>query len=173
MPNKYGGGSKTNQVGLNYEKKTSLRKALLIATKNGMLNLDPEDFIYKKGVKIGFLAEKGDLYKKFLMGIDYKTIISRQLLPDEALINEVNKTLYIIEKKYQEQGGSADEKLQTCDFKLKQYKKLAKTKGYDAKFIFLLDKWFNQTKYKDVLEYIVSVDCLYYFDEVPISVFDI
>ncbi len=173
MPNKYGGGSKTNLVGLDFEKKTSLRKALLEATQNGLLNLDPEDFIYKKGIKVGFLAAKKHFYTKFLEGVDYKTIISRQLLPDEALINLVNKTLYIIEKKYQEGGGSADEKLQTCDFKLKQYKKLAKTKGYDAKFIFLLDKWFNQQKYKDVLDYIISVDCLFYFDKVPISVFNI
>ncbi len=173
MANKFGGGAKTNQVGLNFEVKTSLRKALLLATKNGLINLDPQDFIYKEGVKVGFLAAKHDLYRKFLKGIDHSAIISKKLLPDEALINEVNKTLYIIEKKYQERNGSVDEKLQTCDFKLKQYKKLANTKGYDAKFIFLLDKWFNQKKYKDVLDYILSVDCLYYFDEVPISIFDI
>ena len=41
-------------------------------------------------------------------------------------LNYTNKTIYVIEKKYQARSGSVDEKLQTCDFKKKIYIRLTK-----------------------------------------------
>ena len=65
--------------------------------------------------------------------------------------------------------GSVDEKLQTCDFKKKQYKKLMAPANIDVKYIYLLDNWFKNEKYKDVLDYIHSVDCEYYFEYIPLA----
>lgn len=69
--------------------------------------------------KVGRSAPKYKLYEKILIpkNIDFKKIISKQMLPDEAFYNYYNKTVYIIEKKFQSSSGSVDEKIQTCDFK--------------------------------------------------------
>lgn len=64
-------------------------------------------------------------------------VVSKKLLPDEAFINNITRTIYIIEKKFQHRAGSVDEKLQTCDFKLKQYKKLANLVGFDVEYIYI------------------------------------
>lgn len=59
--------------------------------------------------------------------------------------------------------GSADEKIQTCGFKIRQYKKLGKALGAnEVKYTYLLSSWFSQPCYKDALEYIKEVpDCNY------------
>lgn len=80
------------------------------------------------------------------------------------------KKLRSIEKKTQSGSGSVDEKLQTCDFKLKQYRKLFSPLNKEVKYYYLLEKeWFSQQKYKDVLDYIISVGCGYYFNYIPLS----
>jgi hypothetical protein len=101
-------------------------------------------------------------------GIDYKTVISKKLLPDEALYVVINNTLYIIEVKFQEVAGSVDEKLQTCDFKKKQYKKLFAPLNIEVEYIYILSDWFRKPEYKDVLDYIISVQCQYYFEYLPL-----
>jgi hypothetical protein len=111
--------------------------------------------------------EKNGLYKKLLepRGINYKTVISKKLLPDGALL--VGNTLYIIEKKYQAGAGSVDEKLQTCDFKKKQYQKLFNPLGISVEFYYVLNKWFEQEANCDVFEYIKSVGCKYFIEVLP------
>ena len=109
---------------------------------------------------------KNKLYKLLEKeNINYKKIISRKLLPDKAFINLDKKEAFIYEIKYQETQGSADEKLQTCDFKLKQYKKLLKKLNItNVKYIYMLNDWFKRPEYKDVLKYIKSIDgCNYRF----------
>ena len=64
---------------------------------------------------------------------------------------------------------AVDEKLQTCDFKRKQYKKLFASIGYDIQYIYLLCDWFKQPQYRDVLKYIKNVKCDYYFNEIPLD----
>ena len=78
-------------------------------------------------------------------------------------------TLFIIECKYQQVAGSVDEKLQTCDFKRKQYQKLMAQVNIDVEYIYLLADWFKGPKYKDVLDYIISMRCHYYFEYIPLS----
>ena len=65
--------------------------------------------------------------------------------------------------------GSVDEKLQTCDFKKKQYKKLLSQINIDVEYIYLLSDWFKKPEYKDVLDYIISVGCSYYFNYIPLD----
>ena len=95
--------------------------------------------IYYSGKEVAQSYRKYDLYRYLeSQGVDYKKIISKRLLPDEALYVVINNTLFVIEMKYQEVTGSVDEKLQTCDFKKKQYKKLMAPLNIDVEFIYIL-----------------------------------
>ena len=62
-----------------------------------------------------------------------------------------------------------DEKLQTCDFKKKQYQKLMSFLGIKVEYFYLLNDWFREYKYTDVLNYINSVGYHYFFNFIPLS----
>ena len=92
-------------------------------------------------------------------GIKWENIISRKLLPDEAYFNPTTKELTIYEKKFQQTQGSADEKPQTCGFKISQFRKLGAAIGAEkVTYTYILNDWFAQPMYKDMLDYIRSVD---------------
>lgn len=114
--------------------------------------------------------KKHDFYR-FLteLGVNWENILSKKLLPDDALLVVVRETLFIIEVKYQQVAGSVDEKLQTCDFKRKQYLKLVAGLGLKVEYVYVLNDWFKQPGYKDVLDYIHSVNCHYKFDALPLA----
>jgi hypothetical protein len=165
LPNTVGGGARTNLNGLAFEERTSLLEAL---------NNHPDftivgNQIFKNETVVAYYYEKHKLYFDFLTprGIDYKTILSKKLLPDGALL--VGDTIYIIEKKFQAGGGSVDEKIQTCDFKKKQYVRLFSSLGVKVEFYYVLSDFFNHPKYQDVFEYIRGVGCDYFFEELPLN----
>ncbi len=81
----------------------------------------------------------------------------------------IRETLFITENKFQSVAGSVDEKLQTCDFKRKQYQKLVKDIGLKVEYVYVLNNWFKNPIYKDTLDYISSVNCHYKFNEIPLS----
>ena len=39
----------------------------------------------------------------------------------------------------------------------------------DVEYIYLLSDWFKHLRYRDVLDYIISVDCSYYFNYIPLK----
>ena len=164
--NIHGGGSKTNSNGLYFEQQTSLDDSL--KSKGYIVGLNGE--VFKNGQIIGISAPKHKLYKRILepRRIDYKQRISKQMLPDEAFYNILNGTLYIIEKKFQNGSGSVDEKIQTCDFKKKQYIKLFDGLNIKVEYIYILNDWFKNDSYRDVLEYINLVGCYYFYNEIPL-----
>ena len=98
-----------------------------------------------------------------------KNILFKQFLFDDALLVIVRETLFIIEVKYQQIAGSVDEKLQTCDFKRKQYLKLVHPLNIKVEYVYVLNDWLKQPSYKDVLDYTHSVNCHYKFNELPLS----
>jgi len=161
------GGSKTTLHGLHFEKRTDF--ATVIAKLPGYSVVG--DSIQFNGKDVAQLYKKHKLYSKLLasMGVDYSKLISKKLLPDDAVLVLVNKTLYIVETKFQMVAGSVDEKLQTCDFKLKQYKKLVKPMNLNVKYVYVLNEWFQKKEYADVLAYIKSVGCDYFFEELPLG----
>ena len=122
------------------------------------------------GNVVARVFKKNAFYSVFLaeLNIDWKNYISKRLLPDDSIFVLLNNTLFIIECKHQQVAGSVDEKLQTCDFKRKQYKKLMAPANIDVEYVYLLDDWFRQDAYKDVLDYIHSVGCDYYFEYIPL-----
>jgi hypothetical protein len=126
--------------------------------------------IYFKGRFVARSFKKHQFYKYLdEEKVNWKGILSKRLFPDDALLVIVRETLYIIEVKYQQIGGSVDEKLQTCDFKRKQYMKLVKPIGLKVEYVYILNDWFKAPGYKDVLEYIDSVNCHYKFNELPLA----
>lgn len=159
-----GGGNTI--TGLNFEKKTDILK--LLKSKEGYKVV--KNIIYYSGKEVAKSFKKNNLYK-FLdsKGVDYKNILSKKLLPDEAIYVIINNTLFIIEVKFQKVAGSVDEKLQTCDFKRKQYAKLMAPLNIEVEYIYILSDWFRAPAYKDVLDYIISVGCQYYFKYLPLQ----
>lgn len=126
--------------------------------------------VYYKNKLVAHIFKKFDFYK-FLseQKVNWKTIISKKLLPDDSIYVIINNTLFIIECKFQQVAGSVDEKLQTCDFKKKQYQKLLSQLNIEVEYVYLLSDWFKKPEYKDVLDYIISVRCSYYFEYIPLN----
>ena len=167
MPNTHGGGAQTNINGLKFERETSFEKALANA---GYFVEDCK--IYKDGMCIGMSVPKKKLYKNFLkpMGIDYTEYNSKAWEPDECFINSLNRTAYIIEKKFQKVSGSVDEKLAVCDFKRWEYAKLFNSLGYEVKFLYVLNDWFkDNNRYDDMRKYIEDTGCYYFYNEIPMN----
>lgn len=169
---KDGKGGSTTLTGLNFEEKVDLHKLLEkipgYSLRKSKERAGIEVYFDKKLVARCF--RKHDFYK-FLEenNVDWKKIISRKLLPDDAMLVIVRDTLFIIEVKYQQVAGSVDEKLQTCDFKRKQYLKLVTPLGLRVEYVYVLSDWFKKAEYKDVLDYIQSVNCHYKFNELPLT----
>ena len=164
------GGGKTI-TGLKFESRITLEKAISSLPDYTVKN----DKVYFKGEQIAEFYQKNKLYKNLLAprGLDYRKVISKKLLPDDAILIIKDNTLFIIELKFQEVPGSVDEKLQTCDFKNRQYKKLLAPLNIEVKYVYVLNDWFAKPEYKDVLAYIKSVGCYYFFNELPLSFLDL
>jgi len=151
------GGGKT-LTGLDFERSSDVN---VLLEKTPGYSVKGNTILYK-GKNGLYVFLKGE-------GLDYKKYISKRLLPDEALYVIINNTLYIIEVKFQGVAGSVDEKLQTCDFKRKQYAKLMAPLNIEVEYIYILSNWFRKPEYKDVLDYIISVGCQYYFEYLPLQ----
>ncbi len=163
------GGSNT-LTGLDFERETDLLGLLgsLLGYSVRPASIGSE-IIYKDRV-VANCYRKHDLYRYLDdRQIDWKSILSKKLLPDDAVYVINNNTLFIIEVKYQQVPGSVDEKLQTCDFKRKQYKKLFSQLNIEVEYVYVLSNWFKKSQYKDVLDYIISVGCHYYFQYLPLQ----
>lgn len=160
---KGGGNTKT---GLRFEGRVNILD--LLKSKKGYTV--KKDVVYYKDEEVALFLGKYKLYKWLeSQGVNYETILSKRLLPDEALYVVVDNTLYVIEMKFQKIGGSVDEKLQTCDFKRKQYARLMAPLNIEVEYIYILNDWFRNPKYKDTLDYVISVGCQYYFEYLPLQ----
>lgn len=93
--------------------------------------------------------------------------------PDEAYADNINKIIYIIEKKHQKVEGSCDEKIQTGLFKLYFFKEYIK--NYEIKYIYILSSWFKQQKYNIIINYLKNggVEVLYENDDIQTYLFNL
>lgn len=162
-----GTGGANTLTGLIYEGKVDLKTFL---NQQQGYRVVGSTVIYQDE-EVAQIFQKHELYSGFLAprGIDWKNCISSQLLPDNGIYVIINNTVFIIEVKTQNTTGSVDEKLQTCDFKKKQYQKLFFPLNIEVQYVYILDDWFKKPKYKDVLDYIISVGCQYYFQYIPLQ----
>ena len=150
--NRFGGGANTNRNGLHFEQTTSLNTAL----QNAGFIIANHFEVYDRNQLLGYSINQDEFSTIFLRqnGINDRAINSKRWKPDEAFINEIDKTVYIIEKKFQHTSGSVDEKLATFPFKIREYRRLLDPIGYDLVYIYLLSSdWFNVPKYQDYYDY--------------------
>ena len=172
----FGGGN--TKTGIHFEGRVDIVTYLNdevegYSCKQKPLNKDNQTMGYNIYFNNDFVAEsfkKHELYR-FLeeQGIDWNSILSKKLLPDDAIYVTINNTIFIIEVKYQEVSGSVDEKLQTCGFKLWQYKRLFSVLNYEVQYMYILNDWFRDEQYRDTLTYIISQGCSYYFEYLPLD----
>lgn len=164
---KGGVGGANTKTGLHFEEESDF---LSLIKKQEGYKVDKNQ-IYYKGEMVAMTFKKHELYRYLeSKGIDYKDHISKRILPDDAIFVMANDTMYIIEIKFQHVAGSTDEKLQTCDFKIKQYRKLLSKLNLEVQYIYILNTWFEKPEYKDVLDYIISIPgCFYYFEYLPLK----
>ena len=161
-----GTGGGNTITGLNFEKERDILEILKKAKDYSVKN----SVIYFRGKEVARSYRKQGLYRMLAeKKVDWRKLVSKRLFPDEALYVVVNNTLFIIEMKFQKVAGSVDEKLQTCDFKKKQYRKLMAPLNIDVEYIYILNDWFKNPAYKDTLDYVISVGCQYYFDYLPLQ----
>jgi hypothetical protein len=135
------GGSNTNKNGLSYEDKTSLDNNLDIVSdfakkKYKIIRFHDSDKEYIQVNQYGLIKYMKQQEK--IAQIDGAHGCKK---PDECYINEDSKTIIIIEKKFQENSGSACEKIQTPDFKIWQYSQLFPE--YNIKYVYCLSDWFK------------------------------
>ena len=110
------GGKNTNANGLPFEKITEINEYNI---------LEKDKYHYKiqfnECNKIFYKIKNKQLFNYMTkynnITIDKTNIAQGCKQPDETYINEQNKILYIIEKKFQQVSGSVSEKIQTAIFK--------------------------------------------------------
>jgi hypothetical protein len=155
----------------------TLWKGKLISMDLSILGYEIKNIPHKAGR--GVFIE-GELVARFLgihefyqflleEKVDWLPIISKRLLSDSIILVIAREVLFVIDVKYQKVAGHVDEDLLTCDFTRKQYLKLVGLLGLKVEYIYVLNDWFRKKEYKDVLDYICSVNCHYIFNEFPFS----
>lgn len=164
---KGGKGGANTKTGLYFENRTDLVE--IIRNIPGY-KVSSSGEVFFKGELVAQSLKKHALYK-FLgsKSVDYKTLLSKKLLPDQAILVSSTNTLYIIEVKFQETPGSVDEKLQTADFKRKQYLRLMQPLNINVEYYYVLSDWFKKDAYKDVLAHIKEIGCDYFFGTLPLD----
>jgi len=126
--------------------------------------------IYFEGEFVARLFKKYEFYQ-FLEEnkINCKGIITERLIPKISVFNANLNKIFILDIKNLSSQRYIYEKLQTSDFKRKQYQKLVSPLGLFVEYVYVLSDWFKKPEYKDVLDYIQSVHCHYKFNEIPLS----
>ena len=133
------GGSNTNKNGLPYEELTDLNDKIKIL----------ETFKYSRKIKfnnserIFYRTQQGKFFKYMDTSVNKNIPKAHGCKnPDECYIDQEKKHIFIIEKKFQQCGGSVCEKIQTPDFKIWQYKRTFP--DYTIIYIYCLSEWFKK-----------------------------
>ena len=133
------GGSNTNKNGLPYEELTDLDNRITVLENNKYSKKITFDDNEKPFIK----TKQSNLFK--CMKDDIDTNIEKAhgcKNPDECYIDQETKTMFIIEKKFQQTSGSVCEKIQTPDFKIWQYKRTFPK--HNIVYVYCLSEWFKK-----------------------------
>lgn len=130
-----GGGFKTNHHGLYYEQLTNLESHYQIIKDN------PHHQLISIQNRQWIITKKTSLFKYMEKKMNHQVPRAHGCKqPDKCFINEDTQTIFIIEKKFQQTGGSVCEKIQTSDFKTWQYSR--SFPNYTIVYIYCLSIWF-------------------------------
>lgn len=122
------GGANTNLSGLDFEEQTNLAKHLkddfngrytlteFIIDKKNMVKKNSKDYHYnvfdeKLQKNIGVITRQFQFYNVLKQLYGFQNIHHKTWKPDEAFFNLDKRTIFIVEKKYQNGSGSVDEKI--------------------------------------------------------------
>ena len=149
------GGSNTNKNGLPYEKLTDLNDCFTTIEKNKISS----KIRFNKYENIFIRTKQSQFFKYMENHIDKNIKKAHGCKnPDECYINENTKTIFIIEKKFQQVSGSVCEKIQSPDFKLWQYNRTFPK--YNIVYIYCLSEWFKKNCEAEI-EYL-------FFKQIPV-----
>lgn len=142
------GGSNTNKTGLPYEQLTDLNGHFIVHHTNKF-----SESISFNNTERKFIRTKQNNFFKYMVNYINKCVNKAHGCknPDECYVDEVNKKIFILEKKFQQTSGSVCEKIQTSDFKKWQYSRTFP--GFDVIYIYCLSEWFK-TNCKAEIEYL-------------------
>jgi len=146
------GGKNTNKNGLPYEKLTELSTEYEMVRKAKFYDLvkfKTSEKLFKFTKQSNFKKCLGD---KLLSHIPH---VHGAHSPDECYINEGDKVIFIIEKKFQQCSGSVCEKIQSADCKIRNYQK--RIPGYKIVYMYCLSDWFKKNC-KPELEYLQEIN---------------
>jgi len=151
------GGSNTNGNGIPYEKMTELDDRITVISKDELSTKVKFNGHEKLFVK----TKQAQFFKYMEDEIDKKINPAHGCKkPDECYIEELKKIIFIIEKKFQQTGGSVCEKIQTPQFKLWQYKRTFP--NYTIVYIYCLSDWFKKNCISE-LEYLDIINVPYFW----------
>lgn len=134
------GGCNTNKNGLAYEDITNMCNYTKNFTECNEAGKKYRVFDFDGTTSVQ--VEKKSLQN--YLHADYKKQ-EKSLQPDEAFIDTDKKTIYILEKKFQQTAGSVDEKIQTGMFKRELYEQMYPS--YTIEYCYVLSDWFKADKY--------------------------
>lgn len=145
------GGSNTNKNGLQFEQVTELNQYYTILeikdknTKFIKFNDCDRDTVFVYTKKNGFNTYLGDKIKK------EPPALHGTKQPDEVYIDEKNRNIFIVEKKFQQGGGSKCECLQTPDKKKRNISR--RIPGYEIIYIYCLSEWFKKNCPGEIMDF--------------------
>lgn len=153
------GGYNTTKNGNSYENKTNLDDMMEVVKIEGysdiirFYNCDKLFIKTEKTNLFKYMDLKNKMNNKIYMGHGCKN-------PDGCFIDENNKHMFIIEKKFQQVSGSVCEKIQTPEFKLWQYSRTFP--NYKIIYIYCLSDWFKYNCQAE-LEYLDFIKIPYFW----------
>jgi hypothetical protein len=138
------GGSNTNKNGLKYEAVTNLDEYIIVITKERVgrkikFSYSDDEFIELHKAELVKYTQNMD---KNDTNSDIERLHGTKE-PDTAYINEAQKIIIILEKKFQQGGGSAAEKLQTYPNKIRNYRR--RYPNHTIHYIYWISEWFINT----------------------------
>lgn len=160
--NKSGGGAQTTLNGLEFERDTDFSELVDLLENYEVREIDFKDKkkikgfeVYRKDEEklIGKIMPQNRFYD-FLEELNIENTNSKKWQPDDVFINFENRTIYIIEKKWQEIEGSVDEKLLGFGNKRRIYQRLLDKSEtpFSVSFIFIGNDFFEKDSYRDYFE---------------------
>ena len=142
------GGANTNGNGLPYEQLTDLETEYDVLSTNRK----SKTISFRNFPKELIVTKQSNLFKCMQHAVDTSIIKAHGCKnPDECFIKQEAKIIFILEKKFQQVGGSVCEKIQTPDFKVWQYSR--SFPDYRIVYMYCLSDWFKDNC-KAELEYL-------------------
>jgi hypothetical protein len=151
------GGANTNKNGLKFEEITDF-KEMYESIEKSQIGIGSE--VTFKGHSRTFIKVSKSALHKYMEKIGEKNMNLKPAAgckePDEAYIDPdpERNIVFIIEKKFQQESGSVDEKLQTGCFKQSHYKDLFP--NFKIYYMYCLSDWFKRNEYESVLNYLTN-----------------